>query len=373
LGEIGIVLSGGGSRAAYQVGVLRALSPFLGQTPNPISVITGSSIGAINGLMLGSMLKHGYSTALSTLEEVWRERTFRNTFHGTPSQSFFKAVRLAVVQYLQPGPHATDDSIFNPKPLVERVDGIINGHGGLAPADREPSLLAIAVMTTVEGSQRKPLLFVSSHKKISDDAIRGATFEVCYAESLHAKHGFASAALPSVLPPVELDTEQGKVRLVDGGISINVPVDPCVRLGARKIILIDISGRDWWLRQYNEPGDTRPTWEVASAPDTFCMRPPESFVVRPRRGLGEILRAAVGNSTKQFMSAIGPTWPVFQLLKRKLGEEIAYETMSYVALDREYLNGLIEQGYNDTMRQIRSLHALPFSQEAAITPLSKAG
>jgi len=365
-GDIGIVLSGGGARAAYQVGALRALTPFLADAKNPVSVVLGSSIGAINGLILGASLKHGIANSVELMEGVWRERNFRNTFAGTPSQAFLRAIRTAFVQYLAPGPNPTGRAIFDPSPLMARVDDAIQSAGGLKPEDRHQQLTAVGVMTTVEGVQRKPLLFVSSHRKISDEDLAGASFEMCYVEHLSAKHGFASAALPSVLPPVELDTEHGKVRLVDGGISQNLPVDPAVRLGAQRIILVDISGRDWWLARYGEAGDTRPTWEVPAALQTFCMRPPDTFIARCQTPLGPILKHAVGKSTSKFIAAVGPTWPVFQLLKRKLGEEVAYETMSYVALDTDYLNGLMERGYEETRKLLHNKREVEFTHQEAL-------
>jgi hypothetical protein len=53
------------------------------------------------------------------------------------------------------------------------------------------------------------------------------------------------------------------------------------------------------------------------------------------------------------MDACGALWPFFVLVKNKLGEDLAYEVMSYVALDPEYLNALLEVGYHDTMAIIR--------------------
>jgi hypothetical protein len=71
----------------------------------------------------------------------------------------------------------------------------------------------------------------------------------------------------------------------------------------------------------------------------------------------------VGRSSKKFIAAVGPIWPVFTLLKRKLGEEIAYEVMSYVALDRDYINALIEAGFNDTVALMKRKGALQFEQQ----------
>lgn len=346
--DVGVVLSGGGSRAAYQVGALKAISKHLESNQNPICVIVGSSIGAINSLMLGSLLKRGMLEALAELESVWLERTFRNTFAGSPSMAFLRSVKLAFLKYARdPQPDATSESIFDPTPLMNRIDQVILDNGGLTPAGRDQRLKAVAVMTTVEGSLRKPLLFVSSLKKLDEETMRGASFQAYHVDDLSAKHGFASAALPSVLPPVELDVEGGKVRLVDGGISQNVPVDPAVRMGAHRVVVIDISGRDWWLKHFGEPEDKRPTWEIEAGPETYCMRPPETCSIRCQKPLGPLLREAVGKRTSDFIAALGPMWPVFSLIKRKLGEEVAYETMSYVALHPEYSRALIERGYNE--------------------------
>lgn len=350
--RLGLVLSGGGSRAAYQVGALKALIPYLKK--NNISIIIGSSIGSINGLILAACLKEGIEHAVDVLEKTWLERRFNNTFRGSPSSAFFRAIKVATVQYLSPGPKPNSKSIFDPTPLMNTLQKIIDDHGGLHPDNRVDYLESIGVMTAVEGKERKPLLFLSTKNKISDDFLTGASFSVSLTDNINSKHGFASAALPSVLPPVELDTENGKVRLVDGGIAQNTPVDPAVRLGAEKVILIDISGRDWWLRYHGESQDKRPDWEIPAGLDTFCMLPPETSVIRCQTPLGPILKKAVSGSLKKFIAAVGPTWPVFQLLKMKLGEAIAYETMTYVALDHDYIKLLIETGYNETITMLKN-------------------
>lgn len=362
LGEkpIGLVLSGGGVRACYQIGALRALIPYLPKTGSPFSVIIGSSIGAINGLMLGAGLKKGLATAVDEVTEIWQERQFGNTFAGSPSKTFFRAIKLATIQYVSPGPNPTDESIFDPAPLMTRIDETIERLGGLGPDERDPGISAIAVMTTLEGLERKPMLFVSTHKPMAPELLAGATFEVCYREKLSAKHGFASAALPAVLPPVELDTEHGLVKFVDGGISQNIPVDPAIRLGASKIITIDISGRLWWHDRFGEAHDTRPTWEIAAKDDTYCMMPPELFMIRPEFSMGKILKEALGNSTTARIKTLGPVWPIFKLLEKKLGSEVAYETVSYVALSKDYIHNLMETGLRDTERLLRNKDRIEF-------------
>ncbi|MFO0417164.1 MAG: patatin-like phospholipase family protein [Pseudomonadota bacterium] len=351
--DLGIVLSGGGVRAAYQAGALKALAQFLEKDLDQSSVVIGSSIGAINGLVFSACLKGGASHAIGTLEEMWRERNFNNTFSGSRAKAFLRALRIAAKQYMDPGPHSSNLAVFDPEPLRERIDRELVSNGGLTPDARAPNLKAVGVMTTLEGTTRKPLVFLSSHHQLSPEEMHGATFDVCYVPELTSKHGFASAALPSLLPPVEIDTDNGRVRLVDGGISQNIPVDPAVRLGAHRIIIIDISGRTWWFDRYGEPHDTRPSWEVPADDHTFCMRPPATLTIKNTSALGPFLKQAVGSSRRRFMDACGALWPFFILVKNKLGEDLAYEVMSYVALDPEYLNALLEVGYHDTMALIR--------------------
>lgn len=360
--KTGLVLSGGGSRAAYQIGALKALAPYLEQQKSSISIIMGSSIGAINGLVIAAGMRHGLRSTLDELDRMWRKREFRNTFTGSPSQAFFRAIRMAVLQYLAPGPNATSAAVFDPSPLMREVDDLLKNFGGVSPRNFPSDFTSVGVMTTVEGKSRKPLLFASAREPLADEVLHGSSFEVRYVDELSAKHGFASAALPSVLPPVELDLEDQKVRLVDGGISQNIPVDPTVRFGADQVIVVDVSGRNWWLDQYGEAHDKRPTWEVPADFKTFCFRPPETFVARCRGPLGPILRSAVRSSRGKFMRALGPVWPVFTLLRTRLGEDVAYEAMSYVALDPDYLHALIEAGFNETLYLLRNKSTIEFKQ-----------
>jgi hypothetical protein len=84
--------------------------------------------------------------------------------------------------------------------------------------------------------------------------------------------------------------------------------------------------------------------------------------MRCQKGLGPLLRESVGQSRGKFMTALGPVWPVFQLLKKKCGEEVAFEAMSYVALDPDYLSGLIERGYNETMAVLKRDNEIHFTR-----------
>src|SRR5688572_32990000 len=67
----GLVLTGGGARAAYQVGVVKAVRDILGNpTTNPFPILTGTSAGAINAATL-AVFAHDFSRAVGNMLEVW--------------------------------------------------------------------------------------------------------------------------------------------------------------------------------------------------------------------------------------------------------------------------------------------------------------
>lgn len=349
IGKIALVLSGGGARGAFQVGCLKALVQVANLTNSDIGVITGTSIGAVNSLIVAAGIKYPLSEVVERLENVWKNRTYKTTFSGHISKTFLRSIQVAMLRYKSPGPVASNIAIFDPGPLIKEVDSVIGSYGGLATSSLPDHLNAVGVIATLEGSERKPLFIgICKNREVVD--LEKCTFETLYLDSLTAAHGLASAALPSVLPAVDLNIDKKEIRLVDGGISDNHPVDPALRHGASKAILLDASGRNWWFDHYGEAHDTREKWEVASKDDTFCALPSQLFKAANNDPLGYLLKKAVGSSTRNFMAALGPTWPIFRILKHKMGEDLAYEVLSYAALDKEYITALIDEGYKETTR-----------------------
>lgn len=351
--NLGIVLSGGGSRAAYQVGALRAVYDHTSLSREKVRVVAGTSIGAVNSLILSAGLRYPLTQSLDLLDTLWKKRTYKNTFSGHVSKTFLRAIQVAMLRYRSPGPVASTVSIFDPTPLKNEVDEAIHAFGGLRLDNLPDYLSSVAVMTTMEGVERKALLLALCRNHPDEQSLDGANFELLCLNELNASHGFASAALPSVLPAVDLNLEKHEVRLVDGGICDNIPVDPALRLGADAILLVDSSGRRWWFDHYGEPHDTKPDWEIAAKSSSFCIMPSRMFEVVNSSPFGTLLKQAVGKSTKNFIDALGPTWPIFRILKHKMGEELAYEVLSYAALHPDYISALIELGYKETLELLK--------------------
>src|SRR5246127_110707 len=80
---VGLVLTGGGSRSAYQVGVLLALAEMLPRARNPFQVIVGTSAGAVAASVLAAEAHH-WRRAVEGLERVWANFRSEQVFHVDP-------------------------------------------------------------------------------------------------------------------------------------------------------------------------------------------------------------------------------------------------------------------------------------------------
>ena len=82
--RIGLVLSGGGARAAYQVGVLRAISSMLpANAPSPFQVICGTSAGAINATVMAANAGN-FHQGVRMLMTVWKNFHVHHVYRSDP-------------------------------------------------------------------------------------------------------------------------------------------------------------------------------------------------------------------------------------------------------------------------------------------------
>ncbi len=148
-----LVLAGGGARAAYQVGVLRAIADWLPEdTPCPFEVLVGTSAGAINAASLAAR-SPSLREAVATLERVWSGFSVDQVF-DVDNLSMVRAglhwlLAMASGGWLLPAPR----SLFDTEPLRELLAREI-------PFERIPEnvqkgpLRALAVATTSYSSGR---------------------------------------------------------------------------------------------------------------------------------------------------------------------------------------------------------------------------
>src|SRR4029453_16700104 len=121
--RVGLVLPGGGARAAYQVGGLRAVADLLpARSVNPFPVVTGTSAGAVNATAI-AVYADRFRVAVGNLERVWRNFQVGQVFRADPASmlraSLHWLLAMASGGWLLPPPR----SLFDNSPLRELLRG----------------------------------------------------------------------------------------------------------------------------------------------------------------------------------------------------------------------------------------------------------
>lgn len=227
----GLVLSGGGARAAYQAGVLSAIAELVPDpTRNPFPVIVGTSAGAINavGLACGALQ---FGEAVARIGAVWRnlhcDQVFRSDWPGLLRQAGrFMGRGLLGLRRDKPL------SLLDSAPLRDLVEREM-AFDGIAMAIRQRALRAVAV-TAFSYDSGHAVTFYQGWGSI-DPWFRHR--RVGLPTRLGADHLLASAAIPLVFPPVRLNHEY----YGDGAVRQVAPISPALHLGATRILVVGVS------------------------------------------------------------------------------------------------------------------------------------
>lgn len=228
--DLGLVMGGGGARAAYQVGFLRCLAR---RCPDlEIPYITGVSAGAINAALLAS--HHGsFIQAVDELSGLWANLTVEQVFSASPFFFFQNIIRWGA-QLLSGG-----RSPVRTRGLVDTtpLDRFLSE--ALHPVDRE--LTGIAYNLSRDRLKAVAITTASYSTGQSITWVQGNGIEpwtrpgrCARLTKLTLDHVMASTALPLFFPAVELvDGWYG-----DGGMRQTAPLSPALHLGADRIIAI---------------------------------------------------------------------------------------------------------------------------------------
>ena len=231
--RIGVVLTGGGARAAYQVGVLRAIADLIPKdVGNPFPIICGTSAGAINAVAVAADAVN-YRRAVRRLHAVWRdfraEQVYRTDLPGVLRNSM-KWMAAAVSAGLSHQIVSLLDNSPLRELLARRLDftavqrAIDAGH-----------LYALAV--TCSG-------YTSGHSVCFFQAPPGAqpwrrARRIGVPASIALDHLMASSALPFIFPAVRINREY----FGDGSMRQIAPVSPVLHLGAERVLVVAVGGQ----------------------------------------------------------------------------------------------------------------------------------
>jgi len=228
----GIVLTGGGARAAYQVGVLRGIARRLPKTK--LDIITGVSAGAINAIYLASH-RGELSVMLDELAEVWSSLHVRDILRIESRPLLQNA--LAWGAKLASGGWGTGHNVrglVDTTPLRELLERLYpeneNGEiAGLAENIERCEPRAVAVTTLDYNTGRTVTWTAGCDIETWERPLRKSIIA-----KLTIDHVMASAALPILFPAVQL----GKHWHGDGGIRLSAPLSPALQLGATRLLAI---------------------------------------------------------------------------------------------------------------------------------------
>ena len=248
-----LVLPGGGARGAFQVGVLKALAELMPRgSPNPFDVISGTSAGAINSVVLSSKARR-FRLAVAELDRVWsrfRCHHVYRTDNRTMLKSSLHWLAAIVLGGLIVG---TPRSLLDNSPLRALLSRNIRFPRIQAGIDGG-WLEAVAVTAASYDSARSTSFFQASANGMSWSRTRRLGLET----NLHLDHLMASIAVPLIFPPVLVDGEY----FGDGAMRQATPLSPAIHLGADRILVIGI--RD-------ETADTAPEEPAARRYPSFAQ------------------------------------------------------------------------------------------------------
>ncbi|MFZ5653572.1 MAG: patatin-like phospholipase family protein [Pseudomonadota bacterium] len=225
-----LVLSGGGARAAYQVGILHALAQLLpAGTHNPFPIICGTSAGAINALSIASH-PGPLRQRVASLLRVWRslrpDQVYRTDAVGVLRNSAGLAASLVWGGYV---PCKTVALLDNAplRRLLERHIRFRHIDEALAGGELD----AVCVTAMHYGSGQSVSFFQGRQEPWTRNRRRGER------AGLSIDHLLASAAIPLLFPAVRI----GDSYYGDGALRQLRPLSPALRLGADRLFVIGVS------------------------------------------------------------------------------------------------------------------------------------
>ena len=384
---LGLVMTGGGARGAYQAGVLKRIGEIkqVQTRGNPYPIIGGSSAGAINGSALAAG-SDDFALATKILARIWSDLRPSDIFHcDLLSQAHNSLTWILDLSFgaILGGGNAR--SLLDAAPLrdflnqhlhCERIrNNIKSGH-----------LYALAISATNYNSG-KSYLFIEGMK---GHPMWNRSRRVTLATRITVEHVCASAAIPLVFQPVRLKTARGTAFFGDGSVRLQQPLSPVIRLGAERIFAVGVRCEN--LEHQREPADEKypslaqimgvlfnvmfldhlatdiehlerlnqllADGKISQSGIEGCekMRPLASFLMTPSVDLSQV---AEGHQKDMPY--------LIQYFVNSLGRDSAScaDLMSYLLFTSKYTRDLIEIGYYDADKQIDEIESFLYPSDAA--------
>jgi NTE family protein len=382
---VGLVMTGGGARGAYQAGVLKRLGELkrVRTHGNPFPIIGGASAGAINGAALATGC-HDFASASQILAEFWATLKCSDIFRcDVLSQAHNSLTWMVDLSFgaILGGGHAR--SLLDATPLRH----FLNKHlecDQIQENIKRGHLYALAISATNFNSG-KSYLFIQGMK---GHPIWKRVRLVTVATKITVDHVCASCAIPFVFQPVRLTIPpRGSAFFGDGCVRLQQPLSPVIRLGAEKVFAIGV--RCGNKERPEETTDERNpslaqvlgvVFDVIfldhldtdiehlerlnqllkhdhinqSGIEGTQMRPLTTFIIAPSVHLSDVAK-----QHQKDMPAL------IHYFLSSLGRDAAScsDLMSYLLFTPQYIRELIEIGYHDASKRIDEIEDFLYSSQ----------
>jgi len=230
--KLGLVMTGGGARSAYQVGVLKGITDLLRRgSACPFQIITGTSAGAVSAIALASDAAH-FRRSVYAIESVWREFRVHQVFRADAA-SMLKSGIHWLLAFLTGGwlvqpPH----SMFDNTPLWDLLREKLD-FDGIPRSLYKQHLHAIGICATCY-ADADSVTFFAAESAVEPWA---RVFRKGMRAPLTLDHLMASLSIPFLFRPVLL---QG-AYYGDGAMRQTSPLSPAIHLGASRLLIIGVN------------------------------------------------------------------------------------------------------------------------------------
>ena len=360
-----LVLTGGGARAAYQVGVLSAIAKFVPRNHGiPFPILSGTSAGAINTTALACYASC-FHLGVKKLEWVWKNLDTSKIYHSDAIKVFGHIGQGMLASFQADYAIKTPRSLLNNAPLRKLLDLVID----FKRIDNNiiRGYLSAVSVTASSYNSGDSISFYQSEESISPwfrAKRRGEPSQI------NSEHLMASAAIPMVFPSIKIRRE----HFGDGSIHQLSPLSPAIHLGAERIFVVGVEQpKEPLHRMENNPHPPTTSTIAGHLLDTIFSDTLNSDIERMNRinntlsmiprlerekveGLKHI-DSLVINPSHDFNAMATDYFEQLplsiRLLLRGVGitNDSESSIVSYLLFEKNYCKQLIKLGFEDAMEQ----------------------
>ena len=365
--RVGLVLSGGGSRGAYEAGIVQYLREDLARRLGrqvPIDIVTGTSVGAINATYIAAT-NDDPATQARTLVAKWESLRLEELI-GLKVRDAARAIKLLFGG--DPPP---------PAPGTWRYGGLLETGGlerfvvhavpwrAIDRNLRSGAIEALTVSATHVGSGYT-FVFLSAREPVPPGGWSRDPFTRHRTARIGPRHVLASAALPILFPAVKI----GGDFFTDGGLRQNTPMSPAIRLGADRVIVVS-------LRHVQTPSEElqrertiaypKPLFMIGKALNALLLDRTDYDLDRMER-LNAILRAGMHAFGDDFLEVMnielmrlrGAPLRIIEALHIRPSIDIGTLAAEFVAADRAIVHGRVARRVMHRLAAGESAHESDF-------------